>query len=482
MFRLLAELPVRAIAWLSDTLEIALRLIGRLFQLGEQEQADQAIGISGRIRRAIGSGFWFLANLITYPFAGFFFRGQRFWRFIGSVPFFAACLGLLALWLVILLNHERILNRYLSRVQSAYTKQEGELGARYARRWIDEPGYANPDRKFLYSLVQIQSGQTSLGERVLEQLSPEDSSGLGIAHFWRAGKYAAELDRESIDEKTRRESLERFRWHLSHASGVRPAQITVLEAMDAYWDGRHAEAREKYQQVWQNDPLESVGYASLLKRLGNETEREEVLKQGAQRVAGLLRADPWNRGVRYQLSGMFEASKDWGRAEQIFIEGYQIHRDADSLNAYRSFLSRRAVAGLQEPKAFREQAYCLVRLLRTQGATPGTLEVVSKTCLRTQEELLGLQSELNQWLVEGLDLPLVHLCLSICKAIEGQIDSSVWHVDQARRYDSNTQKLLLPICDYLIVQSRENLVWQERLEQWKMRFDDDPEMPNPKTP
>ena len=233
MLRFLAELPVLIIAWLSDSLEIALRFLGRIFRVGDQEESEQSGGFSGRIKRTIGQSFWFLARLITYPFAGFFFRGRRFWMFLGSIPFFVAGTGVFGLSLAVVLNHERILNRYLSRVQNAYTKQSGTLGARYALRWIDDRGYANADRKFLYSLVEIQAGQNDAGERVLEQLSPEDSAGLGIAHFWRAGKCAAELDAEPIDGPTRQETLKRFRWHLSNASGVRPAQIAVLEAMDA---------------------------------------------------------------------------------------------------------------------------------------------------------------------------------------------------------------------------------------------------------
>lgn len=475
MLRFLAELPVLIIAWLSDALEIALRFLGRIFRFGDQEESEQSTGFSGRIRRAIGQSFWFLARLITYPFAGFFFRGRRFWMFLGSIPFFVAWLGVFGLSLAVVLNHERILNRYLSRAQNAYTKQLGALGARYALRWIDDQDYANADRKFLYSLVEIQAGQNDAGERVLEQLSPEDSAGLGIAHFWRAGKCAAELDAESIDGPARQEALKRFRWHLSHASGVRPAQIAVLEAMDAYWDGKPEQAQSKYREVWQADPLQSVGYASLLKRLGNQQESVQVLQEGAQRVASVLRTDPWNRTIRYQLASILEAKEDWGRAEQIFMEGFQIHRDAEASVAYRNFLDRRTSAGLKDPNAFREQAYCLVRLLRTQGATPSTLDVASRTFLRSDLEVAGLQRELNQWLVEGLDLPIVHLCLAVCKVIVNEVDSGVWHVEQATRYDSSMQNLVVPICDHLILRAAENRPLQKRLDDWKLALEQKPQ-------
>ena len=146
--------------------------------------------------------------------------------------------------------------------------------------------------------------------------------------------------------------------------------------------------------------------------------------------------------------------------------------DAEASVAYRNFLDRRTSAGLKDPNAFREQAYCLVRLLRTQGATPSTLDVASRTFLRSDLEVAGLQRELNQWLVEGLDLPIVHLCLAVCKVIVNEVDSGVWHVEQATRYDSSIQNLVVPICDHLILRAAENRPLQKRLDDWKLALEE----------
>ncbi|MFM8572842.1 MAG: tetratricopeptide repeat protein, partial [Pirellula sp.] len=414
MLRFLAELPVRAIAWVSDSMERSIRLIGRAFQIGDFEDGDHNLGIGGLVKKALRGFFVSLAQLLIYPFAGFFFRGHRLRAFLLSIPFFTVFFGMLLVWVTVSMNRERIFSRYLARVQSAYSKQDGKLGRRYAFRWIADQEYANSERKFLYSLVEMQAGNTALAEEILEYLSPEDDTGLGLAHYWRAGKYANRIESESLDQATRNVYLNRFRWHLQHASGVSSGQIQVLEAMSAFWDGRTQDAESKYREVWQQDPFQSLGFAALLKSMGEEQKRQEVLKNGIERLTTLLRSDPWNRVVRLQLMLCYEAIGDWSRAELVTMEGYQIHKDPESSLAYRDFLDRRANAALKEPVSYRELAYCLVRVLRTQGATPRGLRLASQSLIRSEEGLSQLQRELNQWLVEGLDLPIVHMCLAIC--------------------------------------------------------------------
>jgi len=469
MLRFLAELPVRIIAWLSDTLEKTLRFVGRVVGVWGYEDPDSAVGVMAWLRGGIRKGFWAFARLVSYPVAGFLYRGPQRRAFLLSIPFFTAFLGVLAVWLVVAFNNERILNRYLARVQNAYTKQNGKLGVRYATRWIGDPSYANADREFLYSLVQVQAGNPKFAEGILEHLSPEDSTGLGIAHFWRANQCALTLQSGSMGESQRGECLDRFRRHLKRASGVSPGQIAILEALDAYWDGRAADAEARYRAVWEQDPFQSVGFAELLTKLGKEQERMQVLKSGAERVSDRLRTDPSNRGIRYRLADVYEAMGEWGKAEVVYMEGYQINRDSVTSTAYREFLYRRAEAALKEPLQYRELAYCLVRLMRTQGSAQRTQQVLAKGFLRPGQELVQLQRELNQWLVEGLDLPLVHLSLALCKILTGEQASGDWHLEQAYRYEETSRGIAEPMLDYLLDASPSGSEYYERLQTWRDR-------------
>ena len=468
MLRFLADLPVRIIAWISDLLEITLRFFGGLLDRGNFEDSDRPVGFYRSLNRKLAKFFWFLAQLISYPIAGFFFRGERRRAFLCSIPFWLLGSSVMASCLLVAFNRERILNRYLARVQNAYSKQDGPKGVRAAMRWIGDTEFANADRKFLYSLVEIQNGNAGSAERILEGLSPRDSTGLGIAHYWKASQCVGKLEESSLGESQRRELLDELDWHLERASGVRPEQIALLESMKAFWDGRLDEAESKYRQVFESDVFQSLGFASLLKRLGKDQERQTVLKTGAQRMADRLRSDPWNRAYRVELASLYESLGEWGKAEQVNLEGYKIHRDQDSINAYLASMERRTEAALKEPRDLREVAYCLVKFLRTTGASPRVQDIMARSLLRPQSELLEIQKQLQQWLVEGLDLPMVHLSLSFCKGLSGDDSSRDWHLEQACRYEQDTIALVQPLIGAMQEASKNQQELHERMERWRV--------------
>lgn len=467
MLRFLTDLPIRIIAWISDLLEITLRFFAGFLDRGNFEDSGHPVGFYRSLNRKLGQFFWFLAKLISYPIAGFFYRGKRRQAFLCSIPFWVLASSVMASCLLVAFNRERILNRYLARVQNAYSKQDGPKGVRAAMRWIGDTKYANADRKFLYSLVEIQNGNAGSAERILEGLSPRDSTGLGIAHFWKASQCVGKLEESNLGESKRLELLEDLDWHLARASGVRPEQIALLESMKAYWDGRLDEAESKYRKVFESDVSQSLGFAALLKRLGKDQERQAVLKTGAERMGEGLRSDPWNRAYRVQLAYLYEALGEWGRAEQVNLEGYKIHRDQDSIDAYLASLERRAEAALKEPRDLREVAYCLVKFLRTSRSGPRVQDIMARSLLRPQSELLELQKQLQQWLVEGLDLPMVHLSLSFCKGLSGDDTSRNWHLEQACRYEPSILGLAQSLIVAMQEASKNQQQMHERMKRWQ---------------
>jgi tetratricopeptide (TPR) repeat protein len=467
MLRFLTTIPVRMIAWLSDAIEKGLRNSLRIFRPIDTEDISKSQDFKKRAKTIVLRLVQYSAQVITFPIAGLFYRGARKRSYFWSLPFVVLSIGTFAVWLVVGFNQERIFNRYLAKVQNAYSKQKGSLGVRYSLRWIDDREFSNLDRKFLISLVQVQAGDEKAAESMLEHLSPEDSTGLGVAHFWRASKYAAELEKSASDPEKRSEQLERFRWHLERSSGVNPSQIGVLKALEFYWSGEESLALEAYRALWEQNPSESLGYASLLKRMGKEQERTEVLQTSAQLLGNLLRSDPWNRSARSQLAGVYESLGEWSKAELVFIEGFQISRDGPTAMAYQGFLQRRIQSALAEPRNPREIAYCLVRITRTQGGEKPTKNFVSESLLRPKQELEQLQNALNQWLVEGLDLPMVHLFLALCKVVSGDAKSGDWHLEQAYRYDDSIRGIVSQLADHLVDASTEQSQYHERLLAWR---------------
>ncbi|MFN9348316.1 MAG: tetratricopeptide repeat protein [Planctomycetota bacterium] len=467
MLKFLTKLPVRVIAWLSDAIEISLRNIARLFRPVEADDFSNAKGLQGRAKSTFLRLLQLTAQLLSYPIAGLFFRGERRRTYFWSLPFLLMSMAVLFIGLIVAFNKERIYNRYLARVQNAYSKQNGNLGVRYSLRWINDQDFSNLDRKFLVSLVQMQAGEEKAAESMLGHLSPEDATGLGVAHFWRASKYASELEKSESDLQNRNDLLERFRWHLGKASGVNQNQVDALKAMELYWSGNQTEALDAYRSLWERNPYEGPGFASLLKKMGKEQDRTEVLQSSAQLLSNLLRSDPWNRNARSQLAGVYESLGQWAKAEVLLIEGFQISRDRQTALAYQSFLERRIRSALTEPKNAREISYSLVRITRTQWGNASTNELVCESLLGTNQDVEQLQNALNQWLVEGLDLPLVHQYLALCKVILGDSKAGDWHLQQAYRYDASLRKTAEELVDQMIASSAQEPEYHQRLSAWR---------------
>jgi hypothetical protein len=81
---------------------------------------------------------------------------------------------------------------------------------------------------------------------------------------------------------------------------------------------------------------------------------------------------------------------------------------------------------------------------------------------------LELQKQLQQWLVEGLDLPMVHLSLSFCKGLSGDEASRDWHLEQACRYEQDTIALVQPLIGAMQEASKNQQELHERMERWRV--------------
>ncbi|MFM7927601.1 MAG: hypothetical protein ACKO9Q_07780, partial [Pirellula sp.] len=149
------------------------------------------------------------------------------------------------------------------------------------------------------------------------------------------------------------------------------------------------------------------------------------------------------------------------------IEGFQINRDKQTALAYQSFLERRIRSALTEPKNAREISYSLVRITRTQWGNASTNELICESLLGPTQEVEQLQNALNQWLVEGLDLPLVHLYLALCKVILGDAQAGSWHLQQGCRYDASLRKSVDELIDQLIERSAQKPEYHQRLLAWR---------------
>ena len=454
--RWLRELPLRIVEWTADGLEWGFRWLSGIFDGGSERGS---LGLWGWTRVGIAGLFWVGVRLVSYPVSGLFLRGvarRAYWFSLPSVLLGLLVVGLLAVWG---LYRERVLTRYLVRVQSAYTRgqltgsgqaSDGTLreskevgGVGYAERWIGDPTFVTPEKELLYGLVQMQSGGVERGMRVLELLSPEDGKGLGVAHYWRAGEYAQRIRNGSFGEGLEREAnLSKLRWHVERAGGVAEGQLALLRGRLAGWEGDAAGAELEFRKAWQESPGVGLEIAEMYKGRGEEESARRVLGESGQRLIGLVSAEPRNRLVREQLAMVYEGLDEWGRAEVVLLEGLQWNRDATGYELVLGHYLRRLDKALVEPVDYRSISYVMMRIARAQGATAklvirsGAQRVQRLVQARGLDEVLErLHEESQGWLVEGGDPALAHLGLGLIDWSRGEMQRGRWHVEQAMRID-----------------------------------------------
>ena len=481
--RWLQELPLRVVEWTADGLEWIFRWFSGIVDGGGE---GGSIGWSGWIRRGIVGLFWVGVRLVSYPVSGLFLRGEArraYWCSLPSVLLGLVVVGLLVVWGV---YRERVLTRYLVRVQSAYTrgqlagsaqtgaaslrdiKDSGGIG--YAERWIDDPMFVTPEKELLFGLVQLQSGGIERGMRVLELLSPEDGKGLGVAHYWRAGEYAQRIRKGGFGEgEERQANLSKLRWHVERAGGVAEGQLALLRGRLAGWEGDAAGAELEFRKAWQESPGVGLEIAEMYRGRGDEESARRVLGESGQRLNALVSAEPRNRVAREQLAIVYEGLGEWGRAEGVMLEGLQWSRDSTGYELVLGHYLRRLEKAVVEPVDYRSISYVMMRLARSQGASAKLVmrnvgdRIQRLVQERGLDEVLGrLHEEGQGWLVEGGDPALAHLGLGLIDWSRGEMQRGRWHVEQAMRIDVAARGSAQRLLEELRGRLREP--WVERLE------------------
>ena len=476
----LRELPLRMVEWMADGLE----WLFRWFSVGASG------GFGGAVRGGFRKLFWIAVRFVAYPVSGLFLRGRGKRAYWGSMP--SVVLGLFVIGSIVVWGwyRERILTRYLARVQSAYSKGEVRVGEgrRYAERWIRDEWFSDPEKELLYGLVCMQNGSDSsgvnslfamqTGRRVLEILSPEDAKGLGVAHFWRASEYSQGVEGLAGDELEAR--LEKFRWHVERASGVAQGQIALLRGRLASWENDLRTADTEYRKAWEVSPGVGIEIAQMYRRHGDASNADRVLQESAERLLGVLGSEPRNRAVREQVALAYEELGQWRIAEGVLVDGLQWSREelavgkssvsASGIGMLGGHYERRMDRALGSVTGnevdYREFSYSILRTVRLLGVTQGLIQRVNQLGQeRGWEALLSrLQHEAQGWLVEGGDPAVAHLGLGVVHWGLGELDKGRWHIEQGVRIDGRVRRIAGELVDGLRREIAQG--WQERLEEF----------------
>jgi tetratricopeptide (TPR) repeat protein len=455
MWHFLRELPITILSAISDLLEWLLVASWRpLVQQNEGEERSLAKTL---LLLPILVPYWifrFGIACLTFAFAAFFFPANRRNCYLRGLP--AALFGLvIVLGLALHVFYgERILLRYVSRVQGAFRGENYEEGRKYGVRMLEDSRQDRDERTFLFALLIGLKGEKEVSNSILGQLAPDDREGLADAHRARAFEIARDINTQSLDP----EAIEALRWHLSHSGEINTEQMHHLWSIYYRADGQLDRAEASLRKASQLNPAFSIAYSDFLMERGKKDLSEKALTDAARTFAGKLNENPLSKPIRLQLVVALNRLKRSEDAEKVLVAGAQLHRDSEMRLALSDFYLMLQEQGESEEKPLGDR---MTRLIQSLRADPNSLRAYNAwidffAAESNRSKSQELESALEGMLVDGFNVGMVHLMLGVKGLLanpaelnhapktsaDGQLSEesvhaeAIWHIKQSIALDS----------------------------------------------
>ncbi len=339
-------------------------------------------------------------------------------------------------------QHDKIVGVYRSKMQEAINQKDFKLASVLGGRLISESTKPDPQLMLSYAMVLIQSGEIQRGTAIINDLAPEDKSGYAAAHLLRARSYAAQLG-NNREEK----SIEKLRWHLENSG---PSNVDQTESLWAtYYNaiGQLDEAAKRLENASRINPSSYLALSELYTRMNNPTGVERVLKAAKDSFTDLLKSDPLNRINRLQLAVVLTKQLKIDDAEQLMLQGLELHRDAEMRVALADFYLMRFDIGKSEQTSLSKRFNYLQRAFRLDvNYLPAYNRLIQfYTENAHAEEGKEVIQLLEDMIASGNNTALAHFALSSILLIDGNSDAAQFHLKQAFHLD----KQLPVVCNNL---------------------------------
>jgi tetratricopeptide (TPR) repeat protein len=457
MWHFLRELPITILRAISDLLEWLM--VASWTPLVQENEGEDRSLAKTLLLLPILVPYWifrFGIACLTFVFAAFFFPAGRRNCYLRGLP--AVLIGLMiALGLALHAFYgDRILMRYVSRVQGAFRGENYEEGRKYGVRMIEDSRQDRDERTFLFALLIGLRGEKEASNSILDQLAPDDREGLADAHRARAFEIARDINTQSLDP----EAIEALRWHLSHSGETNTEQMHHLWSIYYRADGQLDLAEASLREASQLNPVFSVAYSDFLMELGKKDLAERALNDAVRTFAGKLNENPLSKPIRLQLVVALNRLKRSEDAERVLVAGTQLHRDGEMRLALSDFYLM-----LQEQEEAEEKPLVnrLTRLIQSLRADPNSqraynawIDFFASESNRSKSQ--ELESALEGMLVDGTNVGMVHFMLGVkgLLANPGELNrvrrasadgkktgddesdptEAIWHIKQAIALDS----------------------------------------------
>lgn len=450
MWHFLRELPLTALRAMADLLEWLL--VASWQPLLEQEDEPRSF-VRSLIRmpiRLLAFGFGLSVRAVAFPVSALFLPPERRNRYLLGLPAMCGVFAVAGALLVHAFFQERIVNRYMWRVQTAFG--EGRLAdiRALSERVVMEAEQDDSERVFWYSMVRRENGDVEGYEAILEKLAPADEAGLPDAHLARALDLARRM--KIVDAP--KESVDALHWHLTHCDDADNEQMHSLWSIYYRANRDWEQAESRLRAASRINPMYLLPLSDFLKERGNTEESERALNEAIKALATKLNENPMSKPIRLELVVVLNRMKRVDDAEKVLVAGVQLHRDEEMKQALSDFYVMLYEEDRQTDQPLRMQLARLMSALRAQPNSPRVYQACTDCFLRhplsSDQDRDLLDQALGEMMVDGGNIAVSHFFMGAQRIVrtwppsapgdvgrvpppeqDGWLSEASWHLKQS---------------------------------------------------
>ena len=363
------------------------------------------------------------------------------WRYRASIGELLACgpaIGAVAIVLLVLirgwLGGEAIENRYRTEGRAAVAAEDWQLAAVNFRRVLNGPGEAQPVDLLTWVEILSHTGDVEAADTVLRRLAPDDHLGYRPAHRIMAVRLAARLGSESGDDEV---ALDQLRHHLTSWADDR--SIEALKIWSQYYlrIGETDNAIAALERAATIDDSLRLTVMRLHLRLGHIRRYNRMVEDMTDRLERTIDGEPLDSSSRILLAKVYVLEDRLDDAEQILRDGLSLINTAQYAAGVAEFYVLRYDYSIAKAGSFEDQLRFLDEALQLAPShRPIYFRLISMyQQVGNEDQRAHIRGVLERRIAGGKSLPLSHFALSSVLWLDGKLEDSMFHAQQAYRLD-----------------------------------------------
>lgn len=479
MFRILdflVHLPVTIFRNISDIFEYLFVLIRDIGESSEDDLQPKRSWWFTALLLPLLLPLWilkFILRILSMPFSVGFFSPERLSHLLWGLPAVIAFMLTSTAVIYTILKHDSIVNRYKGKMQEAINEKDFKLASVLGGRLVSESSKPDPQLTLNYAFVLSQSGESQRAIAMINDLAPEDKSGFAPAHLLRARNYVAMLSKKQDGEM-----LNKLQWHLQNAGNSNAEQTEPLWAFYYHTIGQDEEAAIRLENAAKINPANYLDLAQLYAKSNNQAGVDRVLKTARDAFSVELKQNPLNRNARLKLAVVLAKQLRADDAEQVMLQGLNLHRDAEMRRAMAEFYLLRYDVGKSENLNLTKRLGYLQRALKLDLGYLPTYDRLVQFYSENSKDDHGREviSLLEEMIADGNNTALAHFALSSIFIVDQKIEAAQIHLRQAFLLDNQIPIVCNNLAWLLAVANPPKL--EEALALAEQAVKVDPERPN----